>query len=181
MSAVRFAGLLLLVSHSASATEPVEVWLTPPSILNAREAGDRITATSKIGLKKAEDRWKALGARDLSYVLDQFTTGILMTECDAEPLNVRISRGKVAAAAYAHGSSDCPRGAPPRAPNYSQPVLTPVDLFEVARSAIERDPECGVIVKYDDATGIPIHIEGGCWFMFDSGWSIKVSNIRISW
>jgi hypothetical protein len=171
--------LLLSAPQVALCAEPIEVWLTPPSILNAREIGARVTAASQAGLKESEARWRALGVRDVSYVLDQFTTGILFADCDMEPVSVRIVQDKVVAATYASGSEICKKGVPAIGPRYSQKIPKPDDLFEIVKHTIKENPECGVKVTYDPATGLPVLIEGGCWYVIDSYWSIKITDIVV--
>ena len=117
--------------------------------------------------------------RRVSYVLDQFTVGILTTDCDMEPVAVRVVKGKVVSATYAGTDSRCKIGADAREPQYSQKILTPQDVFKVARRSIADNPECGVNVKYDAPTGLPTLIEGGCWFIPDAYWAIKIRDIRI--
>jgi hypothetical protein len=171
--------ILLAAALPALSSEPVQVWLTPESISNAKDLGERITAASKVGLEPAAARWAAIDARRVSYVLDQFTVGILTTDCDMEPVAVRVAKGKVVSATYAGADSRCKKGADAREPQYSQKILTPQDIFEVARRSIAGNPECGVNVKYDAATGLPSLIEGGCWFIPDTYWAIKILDIRI--
>jgi hypothetical protein len=160
--------------------EPVQVWIPPPSIANAREIGEQMTAASKAGLNAAKGRWIALHATEMSYVLDQFTTGILVTDCDMEPIAVRVVNGKVVSSTYATGSPKCRKGAEAKEPQYSQKILTPAEIFDKATSSIAENPHCGITVKYDDATGLPSLIKGGCWwFIPDTLWSIKVRELRI--
>jgi len=180
MFAARQASILvsLIVPELALAAEPVEVWLTPPSISHAREIGELITEASKVGLRASEERWLALNTRDLSYVLEQFTTGILTTDCDMEPVSVRIRGEGVVSATYAVETKKCHKGAVVKEPQYSQKILAPKDIFDIAKSEIAANRECGVKVTYDEATGLPSLIEGGCWFIPDTYWSIKVRDLR---
>jgi hypothetical protein len=171
--------VLLAAALPALSSEPVQVWLTPESISNAMELGERITAASKVGLEPAAARWAAIDARRVSYVLDQFTVGILTTDCDMEPVAVRVVKGKVVSATYAGADSRCKKGADVKEPQYSQKILTPQNIFEVARRSIAENPECGVNVKHDAPTGLPSLIEGGCWFIHDTYWAIRISDIRI--
>jgi hypothetical protein len=169
----------MMAALPALSSEPIQVWLAPEYISNAKELGQRITAASKIGLEPAEARWAATRARDLSYVLDQFTVGILDTDCDMEPVAVRVVKGEVVSATYTGVDGRCKKGADASYPRYSQQILTPKDIFEVAKRSIAENPPCGVNVKYDAATGLPILIEGGCWYILDTYWAIKVRDIRI--
>ena len=41
-------------------SEPVQVWLSPENISNARELGRRITGASKVGLEPAVVRWASI-------------------------------------------------------------------------------------------------------------------------
>jgi hypothetical protein len=167
-------------SKPALSGEPVQVWTPPPSIANAKEIGEQMTAASKVGLQAAKDRWIALHVNEVSYVLDQFTTGILVTDCDMEPIAVRVVKSKVVSARYATGTPKCPKGTEAKEPQYSQKILTPNEIFEEATNSIAENPHCGITVRYDEPTGLPSLIKGGCWwFIPDTYWAIEVREIRI--
>jgi hypothetical protein len=73
------------LSGLAHAAEPYEVWLEPPSWMEAQGVGKRNVEDAKRRLPENRQKWNSLASHNVVYTLRQYTTGINVTECDLCP------------------------------------------------------------------------------------------------
>ena len=175
------AGLSL--TNAVRGGEPVTVYTVPPTWVEAHRMGRANVEAAKRDLGSNWQRWKSLNVHDLSYTLTQFTTGILLTDCDLAPVRVQIRHDKIVAAHYAKADGHCRLGDPIRKKDYSQEIATPEKLFtwiqDARLPAVDDRTNCGFKVTFDPRLGIPTDISGGCPDMADSYWHIELSDIEI--
>lgn len=164
-------------ARSAAATDPVYIWLEPPSEVQAREATKLLL---KVGLPKAREIWHSKQEARVTYTVKQSGGFRAALECDELPIRVVVNRGQLESATYEETLGMCKRGTPVSSSRFSWEVLTPDRLFQlVAELAGSEDkPSSCLRVAFHPEMGLPISINFNCQLVIDEEWFVEVGGLK---
>jgi hypothetical protein len=165
---------------TVNAAEAVEVWLTPPSWVDARHRAETDAQSLVNEAARNKSLWSSMGAPNLTYTLTATDGGLISLHCNGVPIRIKILKGRVVSALYQSDSERCRRERNALRTADGRPVLTPGGLFHLVEDALKVRPDVECLkVRFDEKTGLPLKIEGGCPWLSDSYWSVEVTDLII--